>query len=350
MGARRTAGAVAGVVAVGAVAAAITVFNLPTAEEKPDSAAGAPAATADIVKTTLTDRENHDGTLGHGDTTTFSTRGGGTMTWLPSEGATVGRGKALYRLDNKPVTLLYGSLPAYRTLKSGVKGTDVLEFERNLWALGYRGFTVDKTYSYSTAVKVREWQKDLGLTRTGTVDPGQIAYADGEVRVDSLSTQVGTVVGPGTAVEKVTGTVPLATVGLDMTSARLAKKGAAVRVTMPDKKVVGGRIIKVVTVVSPGENAQTATTKIAVTIRFDAKVESAGAAAVSVAFTSGERKNVLAVPVAALLALAEGGYGVQVVENGTTKIVAVETGLFADGKVEIKGNGLQAGMKVAMPS
>jgi hypothetical protein len=32
------------------------------------------------------------------------------------------------------------------------------------------------------------------------------------------------------------------------------------------------------------------------------------------------------------------------------RIVAVQTGLFADGKVEITGNGLQAGMKVALPS
>ena len=54
--------------------------------------------------------------------------------------------------------------------------------------------------------------------------------------------------------------------------------------------------------------------------------------------------------VAALLALAEGGYGVQVVDGSTTRIVAVRTGLFADGKVEISGNGLRAGMKVAVPS
>jgi multidrug efflux system membrane fusion protein len=69
-----------------------------------------------------------------------------------------------------------------------------------------------------------------------------------------------------------------------------------------------------------------------------------------VAFTAGERPDVLAVPVPALLALAEGGYGVQVVEGDTTRTVAVETGLFADGKVEITGNGLQAGLKVAVPS
>jgi multidrug efflux pump subunit AcrA (membrane-fusion protein) len=103
-------------------------------------------------------------------------------------------------------------------------------------------------------------------------------------------------------------------------------------------------------VVSPGENGEAATTRIHVTIQFNSAVESMGTAAVTVAFTAGQRPNVLAVPVTALLALAEGGYGVQVVDGTTTRIVAVQTGLFADGKVEITGNGLEAGMKVAVPS
>jgi peptidoglycan hydrolase-like protein with peptidoglycan-binding domain len=349
MGARRTAGVVAGVVAVGAVAAAITVFNLPESEDNPDSRSATPVSTADITKQTLIDREKHNGTLGYGDTITISARGSGTVTGLPKESATVGRGKALFRVDNKPVILLYGSLPAWRTLSTGVKGVDVKQFEQNLWALGYRGFTFDSTYSSSTASAVKDWQKDLGLTRTGVVEPSQIVYAAGEVRVDSLSTEVGALVGPGTAVEKITGTAPLATVELDMSSARLAKQDAAVQVTLPDGKVVPGKIIEVATVLSKGENGESDTTKIQVTIRFFTAVNT-GTAAVTVAFTAGERPNVLTVPVVALLALAEGGYGVQVVEGSTTRIVAVETGLFADGQVEIKGNGLQAGMKVAVPS
>ncbi|QFY12063.1 efflux RND transporter periplasmic adaptor subunit [Nonomuraea phyllanthi] len=350
MGARRIAGMVAGVLSAGAVAAAITVFNLPVAGESPGSAASTPVATVEIAKLTLVDRESHDGTLGHGDTTSVLSRGSGTVTGLPAEGATVTRGKAIFRLDNEPVTLLYGSLPAYRTLSTGVKGADVKQFERNLRALGYRGFTVDGTYSWATASAVRDWQDDLGLTRTGTVDPGQIVYATGAVRVDSLTAQVGTVVGPGAVVEKVTGTSPMATVRLDTSSGRLARRGATVRVTLPDGKVVPGKIIKVATFVSQGENGEADTTGIKVTIGFTSKVKSRGAAAVTVAFTAGKRPNVLAVPVAALLALAEGGYGVQIVDGSLTRVVGVETGLFADGKVEITGNGLQAGMKVAVPS
>ncbi|MFB4277394.1 peptidoglycan-binding protein [Nonomuraea sp. MTCD27] len=350
MGTRRTVGVVAGALAVGTVAAAVTAFNLPDPDDSPRSTGGTPAATAEITKQTLVDRESHDGVLAHGDSTTISSRGSGTITALPAEGTTISRGKAIFRLDDKPVTLLYGSLPPYRTLKTGVKGADVKQFEQNLWALGYRGFTPDSTYSWATASVVKDWQDDLGIRETGMVEPGQIVYADGRVRVDSLSLQRGAVVGPGTEIEQVTGTSPLATVVLDASSGRLAKQGAAVRIELSEGKVVPGKIEKVATIVTKADDGQSNTTKFQATIGFDDDVKSQGMAAVSVAFTAGRRPNVLAVPVAALVALAEGGYGVQLVEAGGTRFVAVETGLFADGKVEITGSGLEAGMKVAMPS
>jgi peptidoglycan hydrolase-like protein with peptidoglycan-binding domain len=350
MSARRTAGVVAGVLTVGAVAAAVTVFNLPDAASSSNSSSGSTVAeTADIKKETLVDRENHDGTLGHGDTTTLPARGSGTVTWLPTVGSTVGRGKALYRLDNKPVVLLYGALPAYRTLKPGVKGADVKQFEKNLWALGYRGFTVDQKYSSATADAVEKWQDDLGLTETGTVETSQIWYATTAVRVDSSSSEKGATAQPGTELLKYTGTSLVATVDLDMDAQRLAKQGATVQVEMPDGKVVPGRIAKVGTTVQQGQGDQEDTTLIEVTIGFSGAPKGINEASVTVGFTASQRKDVLTVPVAALLALAEGGYGVQIVDGSTTKIVAVETGLFADGKVEISGDGLAAGMKVGMP-
>ncbi|GFJ88400.1 hypothetical protein [Phytohabitans rumicis] len=83
----------------------------------------------------------------------------------------------------------------------------------------------------------------------------------------------------------------------------------------------------------------------------DAKALAAlDAATVDVAFTASERKDVLTVPVAALLALAEGGYGVQVVDGGSARIAAVQTGLFASGRVEVTGDGLTEGATVGMPS
>jgi hypothetical protein len=60
-----------------------------------------------------------------------------------------------------------------------------------------------------------------------------------------------------------------------------------------------------------------------------------------------QRADVLAVPVTALLALSEGGFGVEVIKpDGTTSIVAVDTGMFADGQVEINGEGIGEGTVV----
>jgi hypothetical protein len=65
-------------------------------------------------------------------------RGAGTVTWLPQPGASVRRGKQLYRVDDEPVPLFYGALPLYRPLdEPGMIGRDVRVLARNLAALGY---------------------------------------------------------------------------------------------------------------------------------------------------------------------------------------------------------------------
>jgi multidrug efflux pump subunit AcrA (membrane-fusion protein) len=153
----------------------------------------------------------------------------------------------------------------------------------------------------------------------------------------------------------ISGTSRVVTVTLDVADQRLAVKGAAVTVELPDGKTANGTISAVATVITPASGNNEASTDIEVTVALaeaDQKsIAGFDRATVDVTFTVSERENVLAVPVAALLALAEGGYGVQVIEaDGTTRIVRVETGLFSGGKVEITGDGLTEGMTVGMPS
>jgi hypothetical protein len=87
---------------------------------------------------------------------------------------------------------------------------------------------------------------------------------------------------------------------------------------------------------------------VTVTIADQAALGSLAAAPVDVDFISYQRKNVLAVPVAALLALANGGYGVEVVDGDSTRIVAVKTGMFAGARVEVSGNGIAEGVAVGV--
>ncbi|MBG0567693.1 peptidoglycan-binding protein [Actinoplanes aureus] len=347
---RRTTVGLAAVLTAGAAAAAVIVAGLPEAESGTGSGSTLPTTTEQVKKETLVDTESHDGSLGYGDSTTLTTRLSGTVTGLPATGATIKRGKALYHLDNDPVVLLYGSLPAYRDLSPGVEGADVKQFEKNLWALGYRGFDVDDEYTSATADAVEDWQDDLGLTETGTVELGRVVYRSGPVRADAQTATVGEAAQPGAEMLEVTGTGRVATVELDMGDQRLAKKGAAVQVTLPDGKAVPGKISDVTTFVDTSDNPnEEDTTKLRLSITFGKAPGGLDEASVTVAFTSSQRENVLTVPVNALLALAEGGYGVQVVEAATTRTVAVVTGLFADGRVEVSGGGLTEGMTVGVP-
>jgi membrane fusion protein, multidrug efflux system len=344
--------AVGVVVAVGAAGAAASGLNFSNDGEGTASASALPPATAKVTRQTLVDSQTESGELGHGDSTSLSGRLAGTVTALPATGTTVKRGQPIYRVDNTPVVLLYGALPAYRALAVGAEGDDVKQFEQNLRALGYTGFTVDDEYSDATADAVKEWQEDLGLTETGTVDLGRVVYAAGPVRVDTLTASVGGAAQPGQEVLTYTGTARVVTVELDVSDQRLARKGAAVTVTMPDDKTAPGTVSKVETVIKPAEGNDPASTKIDVTVALKDEKAAAGfdGATVDVSFTASQRKNVLTVPVAALLALAEGGYGVQVVDGDQTRILAVETGLFASGRVEVTGDGLTEGMTVGTPS
>ncbi|WP_254716064.1 peptidoglycan-binding domain-containing protein [Actinomadura sp. WMMB 499] len=348
----RIALAAAAVTAAGGAVAFVALDGTGTSGEA--AATGLPPNTTEVAQQTLRDTETVDGELGYGPTYTATGGVKGTLTDLPESGAEIKRGHELYEVDSDPVVLMYGSKPAYRPLRTGTEGADVKRFEENLSALGYDGFTVDDEYSSATAEAVQEWQDDIGVEETGVVEPGRVVFARGAVRVDSLQAAVGAPVGPGTKVLDYTGTAKAVTVELETADQRMAKKGAAVEVTLPENETVEAEIDEVTTVIDPGEQGAEPTTKVEVTVWLDSD-EAAKAAAeyalasVDVTFTAGQRENVLTVPVTALVALSEGGFGVEVVQGGASSFVPVDTGLFAGGKVEISGPGIAAGTVVGMP-
>jgi hypothetical protein len=96
-----------------------------------------------------------------------------------------------------------------------------------------------------------------------------------------------------------------------------------------------------------GASDDPATIDVVVTVADQAALGTLDEAPVDVTLVSEKRENVVAVPVGALVALAEGGYGVQVVKGGGTSYVAVGTGLFAGGKVEVTG--IEPGTVVGVP-
>ncbi|MFC7533780.1 efflux RND transporter periplasmic adaptor subunit [Actinoplanes sp. GCM10030250] len=345
---RRTAKIVAGAVAVVSAGTAAVLAARPGASAEDEAAGLLPPATAEIERGTLRESVEADGELGYGPKRTASARRQGTVTWLPDSGATVTRGKPLHRIDDDPAILLYGTTPAYRAMSPGDEGRDVAQLEKNLTALGYDGFTADDEYTSSTANAVERWQDDMGLPETGVAELGQVVFAPGAVRVDTLTAEEGAAVAPGQPLLTWTGTEKVVTVRLDVADAAVAKTGAQVSVTLPDGKRTTGKVTEVATVIEPGTGQDAEPTT-----EIEAQVAITGArsgpAAVGVVFTAAERRGVLTVPVAALVAAPGGGFGVEIVEEVTTRYVPVKTGLFAGGRVEITGDGLTEGLTVGMP-
>jgi peptidoglycan hydrolase-like protein with peptidoglycan-binding domain len=308
--------------------------------------------TADVTRGDLVDTTSADGKLTYADERQIHAAGAGTVTAVPAEGSTVTRGRALLKVDRRPLVLMYGSLPLYRTLQLGMSdGPDVRQLERNLKALGYGdNLTVDDQFTSATRSAVEDWQDDRGLPQTGAVDASQVAFLTGPVRVSDVPVAVGDNVTPGRPVLTVTATRRVVHVNLDTADQSMARKGAAVSVELPGGRQVKGTISKVGTVAkAAGQDGANPTIDVDIALRSAKGAGRLDQAPVTVHMESERVKNVLSVPIEALLALREGGFGVEVVEGGSTRVVAVRTGAYGGGRVEVTGAGLAEGMKVGVP-
>jgi len=194
---------------------------------------------------------------------------------------------------------------------------------------------------------IERWQRDRDAPATGVIRPGEVAVLSGKVRVNSVLALAGD--SAATDIMSVTPTEKIITVRVGVGEAAGMAPDAPVTITLPDGSSVPGRISAVGTAASepdgpPGQEPQV---DISVVPDDPAVVAALESAPVGVQFGTEVREQVLAVPVGALLALAEGGYAVQFTD-GT--LAAVEIGLFSRGMVEVTGAGLEAGMKVVTTS
>ena len=307
--------------------------------------------TTPVERRDLVERENVDGTLGYGTATDVASPRAGTLTRVPTAGSVIERGQSIFDVDALPVPLLYGDIPLYRDLASGVAdGPDVQQLEENLVALGYGdALTVDQHFDGATAAALRAWQTDLGVERTGALTRSGAVISAGPVRIADVKVRKGASVGPGQPVVSTTGTTRSVTVRLEVARQALATVGAAARIVLPDNSEVGGHIVDDGTVATRDNNNGAAKISVTVALDNDADAGRYSDAPVQVRLTKDTADGVLVVPVRALLALSEGGYAVETVRNGVRKLVAVELGAFADGFVEITGR-VQPGTKVVVPS
>ena len=122
--------------------------------------------TVAIKRGDLETKEDYNGTLRKTDKSILKSTISGVVTYLPNEGSVITFGGVLYSVDNKPVILLQGSTPFYRTLDlTSDSGPDVLQLEEALVYLGYASpdFTPDSNFDEATSSMLSALYKDYGI-------------------------------------------------------------------------------------------------------------------------------------------------------------------------------------------
>ncbi len=120
--------------------------------------------------------------------------------------------------------------------------------------------------------------------------------------------------------------------------------GDALTIELPDDSTVTGTVAAI----EPAATAGDGGTTVPVDLTVDEVIDLPDGTPVTVLVGVVSAKGVLAVPVEAIVALAEGGFAVEVVDGATTHYVRVTLGAFADGMVEIDGD-VAEGQNVVVP-
>jgi len=330
-----------------------------------DAAPGAPGpATAAVTRQDLSAVLPVTAVLGYAGSWTVTGRGGGTLTWLPPAGQVVRQGQALYRTgDGAPVVLMYGSVPDWRALGEGITGQDVTQLNHDLVDLGYAsGADVVALgwdyYSWHTASAVQRLEQHLGVqSPSGSLPLGQVVFEPEALRVSQVTGSLG---GPADGpVLTATSDRHVVTIPLDVADQSQLKADDTVTVTLPDGASTPGLVSSVgrVATTTPGGQGNPATTiPVQVTLTDPGAAGTLDQAPVTVNITTATARNVLAVPVTALLAQSKGvggGYDVEVAGPGNTRRwVPVTVGpVFddADGLVQVTG-ALTPGQRVVVPA
>ena len=321
--------------------------------------------TATVRRETLSAQTTLSATLGYAGSYTVSVPSSGSsgspassgspgaFTWLPAAGRLIRQGQVLYRTDNGvPAYLLYGRVPAWRELAEGVHGADVAQLNRDLVRLGYSGSGYIAGlgwdyFSWDTRYGLEQLQAKLGLEQTGTLPLGQAVFEPRALRVAAVRASLGGAAsGP---VFSATSARHVVSISLDAASQSEVTKDDPVTITLPDGSVTPGVIWSVGRVATG--HGSSAKISVQVRLRHPGAAGHLDQAPVTVNITTSRVRDVLAVPVAALVA-RPGGYAVEVVFRGRHRLVRVTPGLFDDaaGMVQVSGNGLAAGQRVVVPA
>ena len=314
-----------------------------------------PVSTATVVRTDLATTVLTSGTLGYEPARPVINQLAGTYTRLPATGHLIRRGGVLFRVDDQAIVLMIGRTPAWRPFGLGMtSGPDVRELQANLIALGYASGLLSEPngqYDLATDDAVQRWQAAAGYPVTGQISVGQVIFLPGPVLVGAVSVAPGQQATPGTQPYQATTPIREVTVPVSPIMPPVAV-GERVSIVLPAQTRTPGTVASIGPAPASrsgnGSGSQ-ASSLLTVTPLHPEATGTGTAVPVQISLTIQSVRHVLAVPVSALLALADGGYGLEiVVPNGRHHLIRVATGIFAGGMVQVSGAGLAPGTRVVV--
>ena len=369
-GGRRWRVALAVIVVVAAAAGAFAVADVWKGTTAP-GAGGTGAfktATAIVARRTLVSQTQVSAMLAGAGSYSVVNQASGTLTRLPAAGKLVRQGQALYQVDGLPVVLLYGHVPAWRTLSAGMTGADVRELNVALVRLGYASAAALGPragwdyFSSETVYALERFQVHLGVTNpTGSLALGQAVFLPSAVKITAWATAVAPGAGAtaGAVLMTATSDSPVVTIALDTSQQAEVRAGDTVSVTLPRGNVTPGVVTSVGTVATTNATTHATTITVLVALKHPAQVRQLSSAPVTVSITTGVARNAMVVPVTALLAQpargpgeAGGGYAVEVAGAGGHHLIPVSVGMIdnATGLVQVTSSRLTVGQRVVVPA
>jgi peptidoglycan hydrolase-like protein with peptidoglycan-binding domain len=297
--------------------------------------------TVGIERGDLTSTSEFTGELGFGESWPLSLTVDGIVTGARPLGTVVDFGESLIEIDDHRVFLVEGDVPMFRDLEltsPRVAGEDVAQLQRFLITQGFdRDGTLeaDGVFDSDTRRAVMDWQEATWQQQTGRVTRSQMVFNPdplriaGDQRIGAVFEQL-----------EVTAWEPTVTVDVANRDRPLLTVGTPVTIEFGDGTEVDGTVSEQISV--PQDDG---TTQARSTIEPNGEVPGE-TGQVTIAVDATLASDVMIVPVGALLALAEGGYAVEVADgSGTSHLVGVDVGEILDGKAEVTG-ALQVGDSV----
>ena len=365
------------------------------------AAKAVPLGTATVHRGDLIEVQRYRGELSFPPRAGVTLSGPGTVTSLPHVGQILSDGASVAGVDDRPIGVLFGRTPLYRRLgaadstgaqlavsvaqanllgaeaslsqagrRSGAaassssraastaqaevgvdeararlrgaqqalqsaltpqRGPDVALIAANMTALGYYRGAVDG-WNLELEDAVKQWQERIGATPSGDIDPDDVLVVAGAARVSAVRGELG-------------GAPAAVTISLSSLSrvATFRLRSGVPGTLVPGRRVklsaggdtVAGRVASV--------KASHRSTTVQVAFDQSSALARVVSTRVTMSVTTADLGNVLTVPTQALLALASGGYALQLAGG---RLLAVRTGIVQGGDIEVSGAGVHQGLRV----